>query len=192
MDDTLKAALSAAEILERLGVRWFLGGSLASSVHGVPRATFDADIMADLRPQHVRPLIEQLGDDWYADEAAIREALQQRSSFNLIHFATAMKVDVFLPKLRRFDGGEFARSQMTPLENEGGQQARVCCAEDIVVAKLEWFRLGGEDSERQWNDVLGVLRLNAGRLDLALLRESAEEVGVADLLSRALEEARSD
>lgn len=187
MDDTLKVALAAAGILDELGVRWFLGGSLASSVHGIPRATFDADIMADLRPQHVRPLLKSLGADWYADEATIMEAIQQRSSFNLIHFATAMKVHVFLPKLRRFDGGEFTRSRKMRVEEGSDIEASVCCAEDIVIAKLEWYRLGGEDSERQWNDVLGVLRLNSGRLDVGLLRTSADEVGVSDLLQRVLD-----
>ena len=189
MDDTLKAALEASAILDELEVRWFLGGSLASSVHGIPRATFDADIMADLRPQHVRPLLKRLGDDWYADEGAIMQALQNRSSFNLIHLATAMKVDVFLPKLRRFDSGEFARSKRMPVAEGSSVEASVCCAEDIVVAKLEWYRLGGEDSQRQWADVLGVLRLNEGRLDLDLLHSSAEEVGVSDLLEKALHEA---
>ncbi len=187
MDDTLKVALAAAGILDELGVRWFLGGSLASSVHGIPRATFNADIMADLRPQHVRPLLKSLGADWYADEATIMEAIQQRSSFNLIHFATAMKVDVFLPKLRRFDGGEFTRSRKMRVEEGSDIEASVCCAEDIVIAKLEWYRLGSEDSERQWNDVLGVLRLNSGRLDVGLLRTSADEVGVSDLLQRVLD-----
>ncbi len=185
MDDTLRAALAAATELEKLGVRWFLGGSLASSIHGVPRATFDADIMADIRPQHVRPFLRALGDGWYADEAAMQDAIRDRSSFNLIHLDTAMKVDVFLPKLRRFDGGEFARSQCIKLEGSDFE-ARICCAEDIVIAKLEWYRLGGGDSDRQWGDILGVLRLNAGKLDHELLRSSASELGVADLLEKAL------
>jgi len=187
MDDTLKAALAAANVLDELGVRWFLGGSLASSVHGIPRATFDADIMADLRTEHVRPFIKKLGDEWYADEDAIMDAINRRSSFNLIHFATAMKVDVFLPKPRRFDCGEFTRSRKMPVAEGSSVEASVCCAEDIVVAKLEWYRLGGEDSERQWQDVLGVLRLNRGQLDVDLLRQSADEVGVTDLLQRALD-----
>ncbi len=187
MDDTLKAALAAANVLDELGVRWFLGGSLASSVHGIPRATFDADIMADLDAQHVRPFIKRLGDEWYADEGAIMNAINHRSSFNLIHFATAMKVDVFLPKPRRFDRGEFTRSRKMSVAEGSSVEASVCCAEDIVVAKLEWYRLGGEDSERQWQDVLGVLRLNSGQLDVDLLRQSADEVGVSDLLQRALD-----
>jgi hypothetical protein len=185
MDDTLRAALAAAAELEKLGVRWFLGGSLASSIHGIPRATFDADIMADIRPQHVRPFLRALGEDWYADEGAIQDAIRDRSSFNLIHLYTAMKVDVFVPKLRRFDGGEFARSQSIKLEGSDFE-ARICCAEDIVVAKLERYRLGGEDSERQWGDIFGVLRLNEGKLDNELLRSSAAELGVSDLLDKAL------
>ncbi len=191
MDDTLKAALAAANILDELGVRWFLGGSLASSVHGIPRATFNADIMADLHTQHVSPFIKRLGDEWYADEGAIMDAISHRSSFNLIHFATAMKVDVFLPKPRRFDDGEFTRSRKMSVAEGSSVEASICCAEDIVVAKLEWYRLGGEDSERQWQDVLGVLRLNSGRLDIDLLRQSADEVGVSDLLQRALDLAES-
>lgn len=192
MDDTLRVALAAAAVLDELGVRWFLGGSLASSVHGIPRATFDADILADLRPHHVRPLIAKLGSDWYADETAIRDAVSNRASFNLIHFATAMKVDVFLPKVRRFDDGEFGRSQRMPVAEGSSVEAPVCCAEDIAVAKLEWFRLGGEVSEKQWNDVLGVLRLNRGKLDLKLLQASAEEVGVSDLLRKALQAAEGN
>lgn len=190
MDDSLRAALLAASKLENLGVRWFLGGSLASSIHGIPRATFDADLMADLRPQHVRPFLKSLGDAWYADEGAIREAIQARASFNLIHLDTAMKVDVFLPKPRVFDGGEFGRSLQIDLGADAPVHARVCCPEDIVCAKLEWFRLGGEQSERQWMDILGVLRLNEGKLDETLLQQSAAELGVLDLLEKALIEAR--
>lgn len=189
MDDTLRAALVAAAELERLGVRWFLGGSLASSIHGVPRATFDADLMADLRPRHVRPLLGGLGEEWYADETAIREAIERCSSFNLIHLDTAMKVDVYIPRPRAFDSGEFTRSRIINLGDDAPVAARVCCAEDIVCAKLEWYRLGGEDSERQWGDILGVLRLSGATLDQELLRGNAGELGVSDLLERAQREA---
>lgn len=189
MDDTLRAALAAAAEFEKLGVRWFLGGSLASSIHGIPRATFDADIMADLQPQHAKLLIKALGEAWYADEGAILDAIRERSSFNLIHLETAMKVDVFIPKLRRFDGGEFSRAQRINLEGSNFE-ALICCAEDIVIAKLEWYRLGGEHSDRQWSDILGVLRLNAGKLDSELLSNNAIELGLADLLAKALTESQ--
>lgn len=186
MDESLCAALSVARILNALEVRWFLGGSLASSVHGVPRATLDANIVADLRPVHIKPLLRDLGSEWYADEGAIRAAIESRSSFNLIHLVSAMKADVFLPKLRRFDGGQFARACLTPVSEETGTEIPVCAAEDIIVAKLEWFRLGQETSERQWSDILGVMRINKGGLDIDLLRENALELGVMDLLEKVL------
>lgn len=189
MDETLATALEAARILDRLGIRWFLGGSLASSLRGIPRATLDADLVADMRPDHVRPLLAALGEAWYSDEDAIREAIAQRGCFNLIHFDTAMKLDIFIPKLRRFEAGQFRRAGRIPLGPDCAEEMPVCSAEDIVAAKLEWFRLGGELSERQWSDILGVLRLTAEKLDLPLLAVSAEELGVADLLRRALIEA---
>lgn len=189
MDETLQAVLAAAQCFGELGVRWFVGGSLASSVHGIPRATIDADIIADLRPHQVKPLLSLLGDGWYADELAIRDAIANRSSFNLIHLDSAAKVDVFVPKPRRFEGGQFRRALMTPIAEGSSVEAPVCSAEDIVAAKLEWFRLGQETSERQWGDIVGVLRINAGRLDMALLHDSANELGVVDLLAKALSEA---
>lgn len=189
MDETLATALEAARVLDQLGVRWFLGGSLASSLRGIPRATLDADLVADLRPQHVKPLLEALGESWYADERAIRDALTQRGCFNLIHFDTAMKVDIFVPKRRRFEAGQFGRAGRVPVGAGSDLEVPVCSAEDIVAAKLEWYRLGGGHSERQWGDILGVLRLCAESLDLKLLHESAAELGVEDLLLRALSEA---
>jgi hypothetical protein len=189
MDETLLAALSAVEALEKAGARCFIGGSLASSLHGIPRATFDADIVADLRTEQVGPLIRALGDGWYADEETMRDAIANRASFNLIHLATAMKVDVFLPKLRRFDGGQFARALRMPVAEGSGMEAAICSAEDIIVAKLEWFKLGQETSERQWGDIMGVLKLNAGCLDLEAMRERSLELGVSGFLEKALSEA---
>ena len=187
MDETLHAALEAARIIEDLGVRWFLGVSLASSLLGVPRATLDADIVADLAPTHVRPFLDALGDAWYAEETAIRDAILRRSSFNLIHLGSAMKVDVFVPKGRPFDSFQFARSRRIPVGEGSDVTIPVCSPEDIVVAKLEWYALGGRVSDRQWQDILGVLRLHEGRLDLSYLRDRAEELQVADLLDLALQ-----
>lgn len=188
MDENLEVALAAAHVWDSLDVRWFLGGSLASSVHGVPRATMDADIVADFKPEHVKPLLKALGDEWYADEGAIRAAIETRGSFNLIHLGSAMKMDVFLPKLRHFENGQFERALTSRVSDESNVEIPVCAAEDIIAAKLEWYRLGEEISDRQWGDILGMLRFNAGRLNLSLLRESAQELGVSDLLDRALAE----
>jgi hypothetical protein len=137
----------------------------------------------------VKPLIAALGTNWYFDEQAMREALDLRSSFNLIDLNSGMKIDVFVPKLRRFDGGQFARALRTVVDQATTTEIPVGTAEDIIVAKLEWFRKGQEISERQWGDILGVLRMNAGKLNIDLLRESAEELGVNDLLNKAMNEA---
>ncbi|NBV87595.1 MAG: hypothetical protein EBS01_15310, partial [Verrucomicrobia bacterium] len=161
MDDSLRVTVTIAGILDSLEVRWFLGGSLASSVHGIPRATLDADIVADLKPATVSPLLKALSEDWYVEEQSIRTAIADRGSFNLIHFETAMKVDVFVPKLRRFEDGQFSRAKRIPIAEGSMIEIPVCSSDDIVIAKLEWYRAGGELSERQWGDILGVLRVNS-------------------------------
>lgn len=186
MDETLQTALAVTRALDNLGVKWFLGGSLASSLLGIPRATLDADIVADLRLIHVEAFLISLGDAWYADATAIRDAIELRSSFNLIHYDTAIKVDVFIPKQRNFERGQFIRARFITITEDGGIQIPVCAPEDLIAIKLEWFRLGGELSERQWNDIQGILHINAGNLDAGLLRENANELKVADLLDRAL------
>ena len=93
MEDSLRAALVVIDILEELGVACFLGGSLASTIYGIPRSTLDADIVADMKAEHAEALVGAIGDAFYADLGAIQEAIRNRSSFNLIHLATAFKGD---------------------------------------------------------------------------------------------------
>ena len=186
MDESLLVTLRIAEVLDDLEVRWFLGGSLASSIHGIPRATLDADIVADLRAPLVSAFLKALGKDWYMEEESVRNAIRNRSCFNLIHLGSAMKVDIFVPKLRRFEGGQFSRALRIPIAEGSTIKIPVCSAEDIVLAKLEWYRAGGELSDRQWGDILSVLRVNAKNLDLEGMRERAIELAVSDLLASAL------
>jgi hypothetical protein len=186
MDESLLVTLRIAEVLDDLEVRWFLGGSLASSIHGIPRATLDADIVADLRAPLVSAFLKALGKDWYMEEQSVRDAIMNRSCFNLIHLGSAMKVDIFVPKLRRFEGGQFSRALRIPVAEGSTIKIPVCSAEDIVLAKLEWYRAGGELSDRQWGDILSVLRVNAKNLDLEGMRERAIELAVSDLLASAL------
>ena len=186
MDESLLVTLRIAEVLDDLEVRWFLGGSLASSIHGIPRATLDADIVADLRAPLVSAFLRALGKDWYMEEQSVRDAIRNRSCFNLIHLGSAMKVDIFVPKLRRFEGGQFSRALRIPVAEGSTIKIPVCSAEDIVLAKLEWYRAGGELSDRQWGDILSVLRVNAKNLDFEGMRERAIELAVSDLLASAL------
>ena len=141
----------------------------------------------DLRSQrHVARFVESLTGGYYLDETRIRAAVESRRSFNLIHLATMFKIDVFVAKGRPFDRQALARAGLEQLvDSPEARRFRIASAEDIVLAKLEWFRAGDELSERQWTDVLGVLRTSP-QVDTGHLRRWAPELGVADLVERAL------
>jgi len=183
--DLLVALRPVLEALGRLGVPHYVGGSIASSAHGVARASIDADVVADLRPAHVTPLVAALSEAYYVSEERVRDAVLRRASFNAIHLETMLKVDVFVAKDRPFDRRAMGRAQETALPGSGGARIPVASAEDVILAKLEWYRRGNEASVRQWDDVLGVLAASGPGLDRAYLEQGARELGVADLLARA-------
>jgi hypothetical protein len=174
---------------ERLGIPYVLGGSMASAVHGTLRATLDADLVVDIKHEHVEPLVKALSGTFYIDDLMIHDAITRRASFNLIHLESMFKVDVFVLKRRRFDTMQLERRITQAISTEPARSIDVATPEDIILAKLEWYRLGNEASERQWSDVLGVLKVQAGALDLAYLRYWAADLGVSDLLERALDDA---
>lgn len=189
LTEQIAVTMLVADALEALGVVYAIGGSFASALHGVMRATMDADLVAGLRPEQADPFVRALGEAFYAEPETIHDAIRQHGSFHLIHLDTLFKVDVFVARPREFDRAQLARRQLHLLSEEPECRAYVASAEDIVLAKLEWYRLGGEVSERQWRDVLGVLKVQGDRLDLEYMRRMAAGLGVADLVSRALEEA---
>lgn len=191
--DLLLALEPVVEELEALGVRYYVGGSLASSAHGVPRASIDADVVADLRAAHVEPLVARLEGDYYIDLGRVRSAVATRRSFNAIHLATMFKIDVFVPKGRPFDDQALDRARPRALDDApDAREFVVASAEDTIIAKLEWFRQGGESSDRQWADIVGLLKTGAERLDYDHLGLWARRLEVSDLLDRAREECRLD
>ena len=188
--EQIAVTMMVADGLDALGVPYAIGGSFASALHGVMRATMDADLVADLRLEHTEPLAQALGDAFYADVGMMRDAVRRHSSFNVIHLDTMFKVDVFVAKPRAFDRSQLARRQLHLLSDDPERYAYVTSAEDIVLSKLEWYRMGGEVSDRQWRDVLGVLKVQGDRLDRDYLRRMAAELGVTDLVEQAVEEAK--
>ena len=188
-NEPVEVTLEVTGVFEELGVPYLIGGSLASTLHGMVRTTQDADIVAEMRPAHLEPFVSALQEEFYVDYEMIAEALQRHSSFNIIHRETMFKVDVFIPRPRPFLQSQLARAQRQVFIFETEISAKFASPEDTVLSKLEWYRLGGEVSDRQWRDILGVLKVRAGELDLAYLRRWAGELQVGDLLERALREA---
>ena len=185
--DQISVTLSVIEAFDKLGVLYLIGGSLASTVHGVVRTTLDTDLVAQLQPEHTQPLVKMLQNEFYIDTDAVSNAISRQSSFNLIHLETMFKVDVFVFRQRLFDQSQFARRITQVIATNPEQTAYIASAEDTILTKLEWYRMGGEVSERQWRDVLGIIKVQENRLDLDYLQKWAIELNVADLLQRALE-----
>jgi hypothetical protein len=174
---------------DQLRIPYFLGGSMASSVHGIYRATADADFVAAVRPEHAKPLRDLFHPDFYADLQAIQTATASYRCFNIIHLETMLKVDVFVARRDPFHLMQMRRRLLQTTDPEGRTTFYVASPEDTILAKLQWYRDGGGVSDRQWNDVLGVLKVQGTVLDRAYLNEWALELGLTDLLRRAVDEA---
>ena len=186
LDDPVAIALDIGVRLDQLPVEWVIGGSLASSVHGEPRATQDVDMVVALRPRHVKPLWGALRREYYVDVDEMRTAVRAPASFNAIHFASAIKVDFFVAGDDPFEGERLANRQR--IETPGGV-IYVDTAEHTLLRKLEWYRRGGETSERQWRDVQAIARIQGARLDRDRLAFWADRLGVTGLLQRLLMQA---
>jgi hypothetical protein len=189
MLNQVEVLLRVARLLEEMQIPYFVAGSFASSLQGFSRATADADIVADLRPEHVVPLFEALKDECYVDDQAMRRAISLRLMFNLIHLDTLFKVDIYIPKEDEFVRQQFRRVRRESLLPSEAGGAYVSAPEDTILAKLRWHRQGGEVSERQLSDALGVLKVQRERLDLQYLRDWAGRLGVLDLLEGLVAEA---
>jgi hypothetical protein len=172
-----------------LGIPYALGGSMASSVHGIDRYTRDADITVEPFPGKEAQLASSFGPDYYLSLPAIEQAIRQRSSFNIINTSTGFKVDVFVRKDVAFEQSAMARRMSVDLPEAPGQPIVLHTPEDIILFKLRWYRLGNESSDQQWADILGVFKVQAGQLDQAYLDQWAPDLGVADLLHRARRES---
>lgn len=184
--DPLDVALRVTAVLDALGVQHTIGGSVASSLAGEPRSTLDIDIVAAIDASHVTGIVSALSGEFYVDEGALRRAVQTRGTVNLIHQATQLKIDLFVAGGSPLDAQQLARRRRVEV---GTRVLHVHPPEDILLQKLRWFRLGGEVSDRQWRDVLAIVRTQGPRLDLVYLAANAPTLGVADLLARLLAEA---
>ncbi len=185
-EDVLAVTLEVTEALEELGVAYLVVGSLASSMHGLPRSTRDVDLVAAIEEGHVQSLVTCLQAHFYVDAGMISRAIRNHGSFNVIHLASMFKVDVFVSNDDAVSREQLARGKKLELPQMPGRSIAVASPEDTIVQKLAWFRKGDEVSDRQWQDVLGVIKIKRAQLDLEYLRKCATELGVSDLLEKVL------
>jgi hypothetical protein len=170
--------------LDEAGIPYMVAGSLTSNAFGHPRTTNDVDIVIDPTIEQAEKLISLIGDNFYADLTSAKEAVERRSMFNIIDFATGYKADLVIRKDRPFSSSEFDRRQRNVIAETDVWAAT---PEDTILAKLEWARIG--DSERQYRDAFNIAAIEQESLDQAYLHKWAVELGVDDLLARLLEEA---
>jgi hypothetical protein len=182
--DSLSPVVST---LQKLGIRHYVGGSVASSFHGATRSTMDVDLVCELTEDDISQLIEMIGADFYVSETAAREAVRRKGCFNLIYLPTSFKVDVFVSQGRPFDLESMERAKMQWLGGKRSVELPIATAEDSIISKLEWYRLSNETSERQWDDVSRLRDLMGEDADRDYLQKAAQSVGVQDLLDRLMQ-----
>ncbi|MEX2273374.1 MAG: hypothetical protein WD690_18030 [Vicinamibacterales bacterium] len=187
--DPIDVALRVTAVLDRLGILHTIGGSVAASFAGEPRTSIDIDIVAALPEPQIPALVAALGSDFYIDEDALRRAVRTRTSTNLVHHATQVKIDIFVAGGTPLDEQQLARRQA--IDVGGGRILYVHPPEDILLQKLRWYREGGELSDRQWRDILGIVRTQGPRLDRQYLERHAPALAVADLLVCALRDGET-
>jgi hypothetical protein len=185
----LAALRPVVAVFAQLGISYQIGGSIASSMFGKARSTLDIDLAADVRMEHAEPIAAALRGTYYAEPELIREAVRHRSCFNLIYLPDYFKVDVFVPKDTAFAQAAFARHVLAEIrQGHDAGTFRFSTPEDVALHKLAWHVQAG-GSERQWQDLCGLLRAQTGRLDVDYLRKWATHLGMADLLEKALRQA---
>lgn len=188
--DALATVLRVVDVLESLSIEDHVGGSFASAVHGVPRQTRDADIVADLKPRDVDAVGAPLEAEFYVDAGSIRDAIRSRSSFNLIDLSNGFKVDIFIVGTGEFDEMELERSVRARLAGDAHREVRVKSPEDTIIRKMLWYQDSGQALGQQWKDILGILRIKQSTIDEAYLRVWSRRLGLEPMLDKALEQSR--
>lgn len=187
--DILVALKPVINIFEKLSIPYYIGGSIASSIYGIARATMDVDIVADIDTHHIPALKQHLENDYYMDEDMIKEAILNKSSFNLIHLETVLKIDVFIYKDDPYQRNAIQRKLKDTLEENSDTTFYFSSPEDIIINKLIWYKMGGEVSDRQWLDVTGVIKVQGESLDKSYLKDWSQKLQILELLNKAFNES---
>ncbi len=174
--------------LNEAGIPFMLTGSFAGSWHGMTRATQDVDLVIAPDEDQLRKLVTLLPDDqYYVDPDAALDALRRSSQFNVIHLATGWKIDLIVRRDRPFSRQEFDRRETIEFM---GVQLAVATIEDVIIAKLEWAKMGA--SQRQIEDVAALIRLRGDEIDLAHVESWVDRLGLGDQWTLARQMASRD
>ncbi|AEH51732.1 hypothetical protein [Pseudothermotoga thermarum] len=182
IEEILKEVL---EKLERNNIEYMITGSLASNIHGVPRTTFDADIVISANFENLKKFIDEIKNSFYVDLDMVRDAFERKSIFNLIHYETGFKIDFIVKKQGAHFDMEFERRRAYTF---AGRKCFFASPEDTILSKLLWAKIG--ESEKQFRDALGVAKIQAENLDFEYLQKSAENLGIKDMLEKLIEQLR--
>lgn len=185
LEDPIWLANKLAVILDSLGSPYYVGGSVASSLQREVRYTEDLDLVVNIQQTQIQPLIEAM-TGFYISEVAVEDAMSGRtSSFKVIHLETTEKADIVVMRQDGFSCSKMARRQQYVPETNQRKAFYVCTPEDTVLQKLLWLRMTASQSQKQWRDILGVMKLQGQRLDFDYLWKWAETLGVLEELGTA-------
>ena len=184
VQDALDVALLVAKALDAIGCDYFVGGSVASSLQGEPRATNDIDFVVAMPAWRVGAFAAELGPDFEVDQETLREALRSSHCANIFYLPLVMKIDLFGLGIAPYDEAEFSRRRRMRVRSTG-EELCVKSPEDTILRKLLWYRLGGEVSSKQWRDVVEVFRVSGAQLDTGYLETWAGRLDLKELLARA-------
>lgn len=189
-NEILSALEPLVKALDDTSIAYFIGGSIASSAYGLARATMDVDMIVNLKPFQIQSFAEMLKEEYYVDIEKIAQAVNNKSSFNILHLPTMLKIDFFILKEQPYPTKSFERRVLNTLdESEDSIKVFLCSPEDIIISKLDWFRLSNETSERQWLDILGVIKVQKDNLDKKYLKHWAQQLNLLELLQKAFNQS---
>jgi hypothetical protein len=178
------------EVLEQFGVRYAIGGSIASSYYGKVRFTIDADITVEPFADLAEKIYENLKTRFYISKPAMYQALSSRSSFNIIHLQTSYKIDIFVCEDIAFQRQMLQHPKKVKLSETTDKTFSFVSPEDIILLKLQWYQSTDKTSKKQWDDILGVLTVQKNKLDYDYLKKWASVLQLSELLEKAISETK--
>lgn len=177
------------DIFDELKIDYAIGGSIASSIYGTPRFTQDADVTVQPFFSVAEEFYERLKDSFYISKEAMNQAINSGGGFNVIHFETAFKIDIFTAN-NEFERLLLSRSKKNRIDESIDKFFSLVSPEDIILLKLKWYKQSDCVSDRQWSDILGVLAVQENKLDFGYLRDWAKKLGISELLQKALSDSK--